>query len=459
MNSIIAIAVVAVLVMLFGVVNKKMFILPTIFLGLTVAFFLNFGSWNITETLYNGMFVVDKFGIAFNGVLIFTTFLVFVFASIYYKAIARPLEDIYSLILFALIGALVMTSFGNLVMLFVGLETLSISLYILAGSKKFDPASNEAAMKYFLTGSFATGFLLFGMALLYGTSGTFDVTLLGNYIRSTSTALPLMFYVGMMLVVTGMAFKIAAVPFHFWAPDVYAGSPTLITSFMATVGKVAGIAAFYRLVSTAGFSMSPTFVNTIWFFAVATILLGNISAIYQDNIKRMFAYSGISHAGYLLLAIIAVGPNAAGTLLYYSLSYSIATILAFAVLMLIREERHTFSIKAFSGLAKTNPFEAFAMSIAMLSMAGIPPLAGFMAKYHIFILAIDKGYIWLVLVAILGSMISIYYYFKPIMAMYFGSDEGLARIESSKNYKRQIVVCAILLIVLGFVPGFIIHAI
>ena len=456
MNSIIAIAVVAVLVMLFGVINKKSFILPTIFSGLTVALFLNFGSWNFTETIYNGMFVVDKFGMAFNGVLIFTTILVFVFASIYYKSIERPLEDIYSLILFALIGALVMTSFGNLIMLFVGLETLSISLYILAGSKKFDSASNEAAMKYFLMGSFATGFLLFGIALLYGASGTFDVTLLGNCVKDNSQSLPTLFYVGMMLVVSGMAFKIAAVPFHFWAPDVYAGSPTLITSFMATVGKVAGIAAFYRLASTANFSTSEAYTNTLWFFAVATILVGNISAIYQDNIKRMFAYSGISHAGYLLLALIAMGPDSAGTLLYYSLSYSVATILAFAVLMLIREERHTFSIKAFSGLAKTNPFEAFAMTIAMMSMAGIPPLAGFMAKYHIFILAMEKGFLWLVIFAVVGSMISIYYYFKPIMAMYFGSDEGLAKIQSTQNYKTQILVCALLLILFGLIPGWVI---
>lgn len=459
MNSIIAITVVAVLVMLFGVINKKTLILPTVFSGLTIALFINFLSWDTTQTLFNGMFVSDKFGMAFNGVLIFTTILVFVFASVYYKAIERPLEDIYSLILFALIGSLTMTSFGNIIMLFVGLETLSISLYILAGSKKFDPASNEAAMKYFLTGSFATGFLLFGMALLYGTTGTFDVTLLGNYIRENSTQLPAMFFVGMILVVSGMAFKIAAVPFHFWAPDVYAGSPTLITAFMATVGKVAGIAAFYRLVATAGFSFSESYTNTLWIFAVATILIGNISAITQDNIKRMFAYSGISHAGYMLLGIIAVGPQSAGTLLYYSLSYSVATILAFAVLMLIREERHTFSIKAFGGLAKSNPFEAFAMTIALMSMAGIPPLAGFMAKYNIFIIALEKGFFWLVIFAVIGSMISIYYYFKPIMAIYFGSDEGLPRIESSKNYKTQIVICAILLILFGLIPGWVIELI
>lgn len=459
MNSIIVVAVVAILVMLFGVINKKSLILPTIFAGLTTAFILNFGSWDLTESLFNGMFLVDRFGMAFNGVLIFTSILVFVFASVYYKAVDRPLEDIYALFLFALIGAMVMTSFGNIIMLFIGLETLSISLYILAGSKKFDPASNEAAMKYFLMGSFATGFLLFGMALLYGASGTFDVTLLGNYIRDNSATLPSLFYVGMILVVMGMAFKIAAVPFHFWAPDVYAGSPTLITSFMATVGKVAGIAAFYRLITTAGFSFSEAYTNTLWFFAVATILVGNISALYQDNIKRMFAYSGISHAGYLMLGLIAIGPDAPGTLLYYSLSYSVATILAFAVLMLIREERHSFSIKAFNGLAKSNPFEAFAMTIAMLSMAGIPPLAGFMAKYHIFILALEKGYFWLVIFAVLGSMISIYYYLKPIMAMYFSPDEGLGKIESTKNYKTQIVVCAILLIFLGLIPGWFFNAI
>ena len=227
------------------------------------------------------MYLADNFSVAFNAVLILGTFIVFMFAGMYYKVVERPLEDIYALFLFALIGAMIMTSFSNLIMLFIGLETLSISLYILAGSKKFDLASNEAAMKYFLTGSFATGFLLFGIALIYGASGSFNLIDVSYYIAENKETLPKLFYAGMLLVFIGMAFKIAAVPFHFWAPDVYTGSPTLITAFMATVAKVAGIAAFYRLASVTFIEIQPFWVNTIIFFSVATIIFGNLSAFIR----------------------------------------------------------------------------------------------------------------------------------------------------------------------------------
>ena len=302
MNAIIAIAVLAIIIMFLGVIKKKSFLLPLILLGLPLAFFLCIRDWNTNLHLFKEMYIADNFSIAFNAVLISGTFIVFMFAGLYYKVVERPLEDIYALFLFALIGAMVMTSFGNLIMLFIGLETLSISLYILAGSKKFDLASNEAAMKYFLTGSFATGFLLFGIALIYGASGSFNLIEVSSYIAENKETLPKLFYAGILLVFIGMAFKIAAVPFHFWAPDVYSGSPTLITAFMATVAKVAGIAAFYRLASITFIEIQPFWVNTIVFFSVATIIFGNLSALYQDNLKRLFAYSGIANTGYLLFA-------------------------------------------------------------------------------------------------------------------------------------------------------------
>jgi NADH-quinone oxidoreductase subunit N len=456
MNAIIAIAVLAIVVLFLGVKKQKGALLPLILIGLPVALFLTLREWNTSVHYFNDMFIADNFSLAFNSVLIFTTFVVFMFAAQYYKSVERPLEDIYALILFALIGALTMTSFGNLIMLFVGMETLSISLYILAGSKKFDPASNEAAMKYFLTGSFSTGFLLFGIALVYGVSGSFNLVEINNYITANTGSLPNIFMVGMLLVFIGMAFKIAAVPFHFWAPDVYAGSPTLITAFMATVGKVAAIAAFYRFASQTFVSLHDSWVYTLWFFSAATIVIGNLSAIWQDNLKRMFAYSGIAQAGYLMLAVIALGPQSAGSLLYYSLSYSLSTITGFAIVMLIREEFGTFSVQAFKGLARNNRVEAFAMTVAMLSLAGIPPLAGFMAKYNIFIVAMQGGYTWLVVLAVIGSMISIYYYFRPIVAMYFNNEEARPKINTSKMYKTYILFCTILIIILGLLPSVVI---
>ena len=256
-----------------------------------------------------------------------------------------------------------------------------------------------------------------------------------------------------------MSFKIGAAPFHFWAPDVYEGSPTLITTFMATVGKVAAIAAFFRLMQSSFGEVESIWKVTLTIFAIATILIGNLSAFYQDNVKRMFAYSGIAHAGYMLIAIIALKQEASGVLLLYSISYTIATITAFAVLILVREETGTFSIKAFNGLSKHNPTEAFAMTIAMLSLAGIPPLVGFAAKYNLFVSAIEQGNLPLVIVAIIGSMISVYYYIRPVIAMYANEPSATSAIDSSSNYKKQIILAAFLMIVLGLIPGVIVNLI
>ncbi|MFZ4581599.1 MAG: NADH-quinone oxidoreductase subunit N [Paludibacter sp.] len=459
MYAIITISIVALIVLMLGALGHKKPLLPVIFAGLTLAFGLNLMGWNQSAHLFNEMYIADNFSIAFNGVLIFTTILVFLFAPVYYKPVQRPLEDVYALFLFALVGALTMTAFGNLLMLFVGIETLSLSLYILAGSKKFDPNSNEAAMKYFLTGSFASGFLLFGIALLYGASGSMNLEQIHQYVIVHQNHLPGMLQIGLLLVAIGMTFKIGAAPFHFWAPDVYEGSPTLITTFMATVGKVAAIAAFFRLINSSFAEISEVWKQTLTIFAIATILIGNLSAFYQDNVKRMFAYSGIAHAGYMLIAIITLKESAAGVLLLYSMSYTIATITAFAVLILVREETGTFNIKAFKGLAKSNPTEAFAMTIAMLSLAGIPPLVGFAAKYNLFVAAIEQGNLPLVIVAIIGSVISVYYYIRPIIAMYVSKPNEGVVIDSSKTYRRQIELAAILMIILGLIPGVFINLI
>jgi NADH-quinone oxidoreductase subunit N len=457
MKAIIVLTILAILNMFFGVKKKKKILLPLIFVGLLFAMCLNIFEWGTSVHYFNEMFIADNFSIAFSTVLILIGILIFMFAGIYYKGVERPLEDIYALIIFALIGGIEMASFGNLILFFIGLETLSISFYILAGSKKFDIASNEAAMKYFLTGSFATGFLLFGIALVYGASGSFNLDAINQYVVSNNAQVPSLFIAGMLLIFIGMFFKIAAVPFHFWSPDVYTGSPTLITAFMTTAGKVASVAAFYRLAATPFISMHLVLVNTLTVIAVATIIVGNLSAVYQDNLKRMFAYSGVAQSGYMLLAIIALGPKSAGILFYFVISYVIATITAFAVLMLIREERGTFSVQAFKGLARNNPIEAFAMAIAMMSLAGIPPLAGFMAKYNLFAIAAEGGYIWLVIVAIIGSMISIYFYFRPIMASYFSEGEPQHKIETSFNFKINIILCTLLMIILGFMPTLIIN--
>ncbi|MHB9054737.1 MAG: NADH-quinone oxidoreductase subunit N [Paludibacteraceae bacterium] len=453
MYGIIPISITALTVLFFGAIEKKKVLLPVVFVGLTFAFVLNAMQWNHSIHYLNEMFIEDNFSIAFNGVMIFTTILVFLFAPVYYKPVKRPLEDVYALILFALIGALMMTGFGNLLMLYLGIETLSISLYILAGSKKFDYNSNEAAMKYFLKGSFASGFLLFGIAFIYGSTGSMNLDEIRQFAVNNHQTFPAMLKIGIILLLIGMTFKIGAAPFHFWAPDVYDGSPTLITTFMATVGKIAAIAAFFRLMVSSFTEISEFWKITLTIFAVATILIGNLSALNQESIKRMLAYSGIAHAGYMLIAIIALKGNAAGALLLYAISYTIATITAFAVVILIREETGTFSIKAYNGLARTNKIEAFTMTIAMLSLAGIPPLVGFAGKYNLFVTALQQDNFALVIIAIIGSMISVYFYMRPVVAMYAKPRLADITISSSSSYRKIVLIAAFLMFILGLVPG------
>ena len=452
MSALISVAVLGMITMFLGIREKKKWILPVIISGLTISFALNLTEWNGNHIYFGEMMIVDKFAVAFNGVLVFTTILVFMFAGNYYRNVERPLEDIYSLMLFALCGAVVMTSFSNLVMLFIGIEILSISMYILAGSKKFDLASNEAALKYFLTGSFATGFLLFGIALIYGSTGSFNLNAIANYTLLHEISLPSYFSVGLILIMIGLSFKLAVAPFHFWAPDVYHGSPTLITAYMATVVKIAGIAAFYRLFGMSFHNVTGIWVKTLLIFSAATIIIGNFSGLYQTNMKRLLAYSSIAHAGYMIMGIVAINDISAGALLLYSVSYSIVTIAAFGIIILVREARQNDDIETFNGLARTNPYMAFTLTIAMLSLTGIPPLAGFTAKYYIFTTAMKSGYLWLVILALIGSAVSAVYYFKPIIAMYLKEGNWPA-IPVTRTYKILLITITILTLLLGLVPS------
>jgi NADH-quinone oxidoreductase subunit N len=452
MSALISAAVLGMITMFLGISEKKKWILPVIITGLILTFALNMTEWNSNHNYFNEMMVVDNFAVAFNGVLIFTTLLVFLFAGNYYRSVERPLEDIYSVMLFALSGAIVMTSFSNLVMFFIGIEILSISMFILAGSKKFDLASNEAALKYFLTGSFATGFLLFGIALIYGATGSFNLNSIAIYTISHQNSLPPYFIIGLILIMIALSFKLAIAPFHFWAPDVYHGSPTLITAYMSTVVKVAGIAAFYRLFDLCFDNITGVWVKTLLIFSAATIIIGNFAGLYQNNMKRLLAYSSIAHAGYMILGIVAINNISAGALLLYTASYSIVTIAAFGIIILVREARQNDDIETFNGLARTNPYMAFTLTISMLSLTGIPPLAGFTAKYYIFTTAMESGYLWIVILALLGSAVSAVYYFKPIIAMYLKEGNWPA-IPVTTAYKIQLIAITVLTLILGLAPS------
>jgi NADH-quinone oxidoreductase subunit N len=438
------------------VLNLRRLLLPLILLGLAFMFYVNYMDWHSPAPVIIGgmdmssMMRVDRFSVAFSGLAIITAALIFALCGHFYKNEQHHLSDYLAILLFILTGALVLFSFWNLVMLFLGIEIVSISLYIMAGSRRVDPRSNEAGFKYFLMGSFASAILLFGITLLYGACGSFEMDKIAAFASSGSVS-PL-FQSGTLLILVALFFKVAAVPFHFWSPDVYEGSPSLVTAVMATLVKVAFFAALYRLMS-AGLIGSHDFTSdTIFMVSAVTMIAGNLIALSQQNFKRLLAYSGISHAGYMLMAILSVHTNSSSALLFYGASYVLATIGAFAIAIPVFDARRNENIDAFNGLGKKNPGWAFMLTMCMLSLAGIPPLAGFIGKYYIFSEAVRNGYIVLTVLAVLASVIGVYYYFKVLLAMYT-KETPEEPLHPPLMYAIIAIVCVLLSLALGIFPG------
>ncbi len=424
---------------------------PLVLAGLVAAFVTNTLDWNNGQHLFNEMMIVDNYSTAFMGLLIGITFIWCLMSPEFFIEPSSE-ADHFALIIFSLIGAMVMVTFSNMIMLFLGIEILSISLYILAGSNKTNLASNEAALKYFLMGAFATGFLLFGIALIYGVTGSFNLEAISSFLVKNGVQNSAMMMVGILMMMIALSFKVSAAPFHFWAPDVYQGSPTVITAFMSTVVKTAAFAAFFRLFLHTFNAVPTIWAPTLMIISGLTILVGNITAVYQTNFKRMLAYSSISHAGYMVLALLAMNASAPSSLLYYTTAYSVSSITAFAILLLISHKTGNDDIKSFNGLAKRNPFLAAVTVVAMLSLAGIPPTAGFFAKYYIFSSAIQNGYIGLVLLAILGSLIGVFYYFRVIIAVFKTEDET-QEIAVNPLFGILLALTSLAALVLGIAPG------
>lgn len=451
MTAIIILALLGFVILFLGAYHLRSWLVPVALIGVTTAFVMNAADWDQQKEWF-GMMFSDNFSVSFNGLLIFCTLLIFMLASWHFRNEGSMVADLYALILFALTGAMLMTSFSNLVMLFIGIEILSIALYILAGSRRLNLASNEASLKYFLMGSFASGVLLFGIALLFGTVNSFDLAAISDYVNS-GNKLPIVFHTGIMLVMIGFAFKIGAVPFHYWAPDVYQGSPTLITTFMATVVKVAGIAAFYRLFDTcfSGIDTSGWY-QVLWVICVITILYGNITALLQNEGKRLMAWSGVAHAGYLLIPLLALNELSASAIFYYTTAYTISSITVFGVIIALGGADNEVPIERFKGLAKNNPLMTFALVVGMFSLAGIPPLAGFFGKYYLFANALSNGLILVTVLAVIGSLIGIYYYFKPVVQAFNTEVTPVPRINNGFAFNFVLMLGIFLTIVLGLFP-------
>lgn len=457
MNIIITIAVTAFIVLYAGLFKAKKSVLPLTLVGLLAALGFAVCSWN-QETTYFTMMRMDNFALAFSVITIVGTLFIFLLTPRYFAEDSPNIAEYFTLILFSLCGMIIMVSYQNLSMLFIGIEIMSVSLYILAGIRKLNFASNEASLKYFLMGAFSTGFLLFGIALIYGATGSFDIAVIQQYLVNNVHTVSPLFYPGVILILIGLCFKVGAAPFHFWTPDVYEGAPTLITTFMATVVKTAGFAAFLRLFAGAFEPLHDFWAPAVMVIIVLTLCIGNITALFQKNFKRLLAYSSISHAGYLLFSIVVLTANSGSNVLVYAAAYTFATIIAFGVLILVKQQTGSELIDSFNGLGKKNPLAAIALTIAMLSLAGIPLTAGFIGKYVMFLNVMESYRTTLVVIAILNALVGFYYYFKVIIAVWFKT-EGDIVLNTPLSYKVVLVLSAFVTLLLGIYPTLILNLI
>jgi NADH-quinone oxidoreductase subunit N len=422
-------------------------------LGLLAALIVSAVSWNFEQHFYNDMMRTDHYSIAFSITLIASTGLIIGISKKFLETISDHIAEYYSIIMFSLAGGLIMVGFQNLTMLFVGLEILSVSVYILAGIQRKKESSNESALKYFLMGSFFTAILLLGIAFLYGATGTFNISEIGLIIGKNQALMPFL-NLGLGLVLIALCFKVSVAPFHFWTPDVYEGAPTLITAYMSTVVKIAGFGAFLRLFFFAFASLESHWSVLLSILAVLTLFIGNINALYQTNMKRMLAYSSISHAGYMLMAIVAMGSLTANAILMYSIGYSLATITAFGILMVVQAQTGTDDFSAFHGFARKNPWLAWMMVISMCSLAGIPLTAGFFGKFYIFSNIMEQKYIALAILGVINAILGIFYYFKVIISMFFvGSDHSFEKVSLPLLVRLTLILTSICTIILGFYPS------
>jgi len=454
MEALIAISSLGLLVMLVELIGLHKLVGPVAVLGLIAALVLNFIHWNDpAQVFYNDMFTVNRTTMAFNGIILLLAVILVLFGANYYKDEKKYWSDYLAIYIFAVTGAILMVGAHHLLMTFIGIEILSVSLYVLAGSNRRQLESNEAGMKYFLMGSFASGILLFGMVLLYGATGTLHYVQLSEVLYNDEIIGKNIgfLHTGLIMVLVGFFFKVSAAPFHFWSPDVYQGSPSIVTAFMATIAKIAAMVSLYLVITQVFPAMDHLYNILLVLVVVATICVGNILAIVQTNFKRMLAYSGISHAGFMLLGVLTVDFNQWHVMAYYTLGYGVANLVAFGVAMPVFKSMNSEGLSAFNGLFFKRPLLAVILTLAMLSMASIPPFAGFWAKYYVLTAALGKHYLLLVIIAILNTVLSIYFYFRVFVAMYSRKADNIA-IQISTPYKVLLILITLLLLTISALP-------
>jgi NADH-quinone oxidoreductase subunit N len=407
---------------------------------------------------FNGMFISDGYSTFFKLIFILNLILTVLISVKYIKIVRVNFGEYYSLMLFSTLGMMIMASAGDLIVLYLGLELMALSTYILAGFIRYDMKSNEAALKYFLLGAFASAFLLYGTALVYGLTGTTDIRGIADYIARQGLANNQLLLLAMIFIAAAFSFKIAAVPFHMWAPDTYEGAPTSVTAFMSVGPKAAGFAVIGRVFLVAFAGLKVEWSAILIPIAILTMGVGNIVALSQTNIKRMLAYSSIAHAGYALLGIIAGTADGMASVMVYMLIYAFMNIGAFAVIILLRSgDVRGDNISDYEGLSKTHPLAAALMLVFMFSLTGIPPTAGFMGKFYVFMSAIQAGYTWVVIIAVIFSAISAYFYLRIVMMMYFKEPKETFEISSSPAIGLALAVALAGVLAIGIIPTFFVN--
>lgn len=404
---------------------------------------------------FNNHFISDPMSVVLKLVICIISLVVFFYSYEYLKEHENVRGEYFVLGLFAVLGMMIMSSAASLLTIYLGLELLSLSLYSMIAMHKDSLTASEAAMKYFVLGALASGMLLYGISMLYGVTGVLDLQGISSFANSNVDAdMNIMLVFGLVFIVVGIAFKLGAVPFHMWVPDVYEGSPTAVTLFISTAPKIAAFAMTIRLLSDGLQDLLSDWQGMLIILSVLSMAVGNIIAISQTNIKRMLAYSTIAHVGFFLLGIISGTTSGYAGSMFYIIVYALMSMGSFGMIIFLGKKGYEADqLDDFKGLAKRSPWYAFIMLILMFSMAGIPPLIGFWAKWFVIKEVVAMGYVWLAAVAVVFSVIGAFYYLRIIKLMYFDEPDQMAAIKASREIRLVLSVNGMLVLILGFIPG------
>ncbi|MFO1436303.1 MAG: NADH-quinone oxidoreductase subunit NuoN [Gammaproteobacteria bacterium] len=401
---------------------------------------------------FGGMYLRDPMAVVLKNFIIAFVIVGLIYARDYLSARRLLTAEYFVLAMVAVLGMMIMVSAGSLLTVYLGMELLSLSLYAMVAMHRDSPAASEAAMKYFVTGALASGMLLYGMSMLYGLTGSLGLADIATVIASGGERMLWAFAV--VFIVAGVAFKLGAAPFHMWIPDVYEGAPTAVTLFIATAPKMAAFAMAIRLLSGGLQPMAPDWQQMLIALAVASIALGNIVAIAQSNIKRLFAYSAIAHMGYLLLGILTAGVGGYAASMFYAIVYTLMSLGTFGIIMLVAGNNgEADMLDDYKGLSRRRPWFAFLMLVLVFSMAGVPPFAGFWAKWYVLKEVVQAGHVWLAALSVVFSIIGAFYYLRIVKLMYFDEPEQGERVVGSGDTELALSVNGIAVLLLGLMPG------